>query len=166
MSVTSENGAPVGWRGDDRGFAWLNLVKVLLTLPGALESQLIRDADLTLLGYMILSRLAALPDATLRMSEVAQMANGSLPRTSHAVTRLEERGWVKRTLCTGKGRRFTTVTLTNAGRAHVEAAAPGHIANVHRLVVEPLGDDFRAICAAAERIVETLGLPVAGEPGL
>jgi DNA-binding MarR family transcriptional regulator len=159
VGVTSTSDGPVGWRGDDRGWAWLNLVKVLLTLPSALESQLIRDADLTLLGYMILSRLAALPDATLRMSEVAQMANGSLPRISHAVTRLEERGWVKRTVCTGEGRRFTTVTLTDAGRAHVEAAAPEHVADVRRLVVDPLGDDFKTVCAAAERIVEALGLP-------
>ncbi|MTD53081.1 MarR family winged helix-turn-helix transcriptional regulator [Amycolatopsis pithecellobii] len=157
--MTAKSSGPVGWRDDDRGWAWLNLVKVLLSLPGALESQLSRDADLTLLGYMILSRLAALPDATLRMSEVAQMANGSLPRISHAVTRLEERGWVKRTVHDGQGRRFTTVTLTDAGHAHVEATAPGHVANVHRLVVEPLGEDFEAVCAAAERIVEALGLP-------
>lgn len=70
---------------------------MLLTLPGALESQLLRDSDLTLFGYMILARLSFVPDATLRMSEIAEMANGSLSRTSHAVARLEKRGWVTRT---------------------------------------------------------------------
>jgi DNA-binding MarR family transcriptional regulator len=158
VRVGQKAGEPLGWPSD-MGKAWLNLVKVLLTLPGALESQLLRDADLTLLGYMILSRLAAAPEPTLRMSEIAQMANGSLPRTSHAVTRLEERGWVKRTVRSGTGRRYTVVTLTDTGRKQLESAAPGHIANVRRLVVEPLGEDFMTVGNAAVRIVQTLDLP-------
>ena len=152
---------PVRWLDDDERRAWVNLIKVLLTLPGALESQLLRDADLTLLGYMILARLSVVPEATLRMSEIAEMANGSLPRISHAVTRLEDRGWVKRTVCggVGVGRRFTVATLTDSGRARLEAAAPQHVAAVRRLVLEPLGEDFVPFGIAAERIVKVLGLP-------
>ncbi|RSM49048.1 MarR family transcriptional regulator [Amycolatopsis balhimycina DSM 5908] len=152
---------PVRWLDADQRRAWVNLVKVLLALPGALEGQLLRDADLTLLGYMILARLSAVPDETLRMSEIAEMANGSLPRISHAVARLEDRGWVTRTVCTGQGRRFTLATMTDAGRAHLEAAAPSHVATVRRLVVEPLGEDFVRLGDAVERIVEVLGLPTA-----
>ncbi|MFC3452712.1 MarR family winged helix-turn-helix transcriptional regulator [Amycolatopsis speibonae] len=148
------------WLDDDQRGAWINLVKVLLTLPGVLESQLLRDSDLTLLGYMILARLAVVPEESLRMSEIAEMANGSLPRISHAVARLEERGWVTRTVCTGQGRRFTVATLTEAGRAHLEASAPEHVTTVRRLIVDPLGDDFVPVGAAVERIVEVLGLPV------
>lgn len=147
------------WLGEDERHVWINLAKVLLTLPGALESQLLRDADLTLLGYMILARLSVVPQESLRMSEIAEMANGSLPRISHAVARLEDRGWVTRKVCTGQGRRFTIATLTDAGRAHLAAAAPAHVANVRRLVVDPLGDDFVRLGGAVERIVETLGLP-------
>ncbi|MBE8518890.1 MarR family transcriptional regulator [Amycolatopsis sp. H6(2020)] len=150
---------PARWLDDDERRAWINLAKVLLTLPGALESQLLRDADLTLLGYMILARLSAVPGESLRMSEIAEMANGSLPRISHAVARLEDRGWVTREVCTGQGRRFTTATLTAAGRAHLAASAPGHIATVRRLVTDPLGDDFVRLGDAVQRIVETLGLP-------
>ena len=150
---------PVRWLEDEQRPAWINLAKVLLTLPGALESQLLRDADLTLLGYMILARLSAVPDETLRMSEIAEMANGSLPRISHAVARLEDRGWVTRKVCTGQGRRFTIATLTDAGREHLAAASPAHVANVRRLVVDPLGDDFVRLGGAVERIVENLGLP-------
>ncbi|MDL5159265.1 MarR family winged helix-turn-helix transcriptional regulator [Actinomycetospora termitidis] len=149
----------VRWLDAGERSAWINVAKVLLTLPGALESQLLRDADLTLFGYMILARLSVVPEATLRMSEIAEMANGSLPRTSHAVTRLEDRGWVARTVCTGQGRRFTVATLTDAGRAHLEAAAPGHVAEVRRLVVDPLGADFLAVGGSIERVVEALGLP-------
>ncbi|MET8846883.1 MarR family transcriptional regulator [Amycolatopsis sp. NPDC004625] len=150
---------PVRWLGEDERRAWITLAKVLLTLPGALESQLLRDADLTLLGYMILARLSATPEETLRMSEIAEMANGSLPRISHAVARLEDRGWVTRRVCTGQGRRFTTATLTDAGRAHLAASAPAHVATVRRLVADPLGEDFVRLGDAVARIVENLGLP-------
>ena len=143
----------------DEARAWINTVKVLLNLPGALESQLMRDSDLTLLGYMILRRLSVVPDGRLRMSEIAEMANGSLPRTSHAVARLEDRGWVTRTVRTGEGRRHTVATLTDAGRAHVAAATPAHIETVRRLVVDPLGDDFLPTGEALLRVVEVLGLP-------
>ena len=152
---------PVRRLGEDERRAWINLVKMLLTLPGALESQLLRDADLTLLGYMILARLSVVPGESLRMSEIAEMANGSLPRISHAVARLEDRGWVTRKVCTGQGRRFTIATLTDAGRAHLTASAPAHLATVRRLVVEPLGEDFVRLGDAVVRIVENLGLPTA-----
>ncbi|MBB4683255.1 MarR family winged helix-turn-helix transcriptional regulator [Amycolatopsis jiangsuensis] len=149
------------WPDDAEHGAWINLVKVLLTLPGALESQLLKDADLTLLGYMILARLSVVPERTLRMSEIAAMANGSLPRISHAVKRLEDRGWVTRTVRTGQGRRFTVATLTDRGRHHLEAAAPDHVKTVRRLVVEPLGEDFLAVGTAIERVVEALGVSTA-----
>ncbi|MFR9728005.1 MarR family winged helix-turn-helix transcriptional regulator [Saccharopolyspora sp. MS10] len=157
MSEAEEE--PVRWLDDDERPAWINIVKVLLVLPGVLESRLLRDSDLTLLGYMILARLSMVPGGTLRMSEIAEMANGSLPRTSHAVARLEDRGWVERTVRTGAGRRHTTATITEAGRAHLAEAAPGHVADVRHFVTDPLGDDLAQVGAAARRIVEVLGLP-------
>ena len=68
---------------------WVNLAKVLLTLPGALESQLLRDSDLTLLGYMILARLSVVPrDRRLRAARLLLDAQrpppaaiGSFPMT-------------------------------------------------------------------------------------
>lgn len=144
---------------DEQRRAWVNLVKVLLTLPGTLESQLLKDADLTLLGYMILARLSAVPGSALRMSELAEMTNGSLPRLSHAVARMEDRGWVTRTVCAGTGRRFTLATLTDAGREHLNASTASHVATVRRLVVEPLGENFVSFGDMAARVVEALGLP-------
>ncbi|HEY4460051.1 MAG TPA: MarR family transcriptional regulator [Pseudonocardiaceae bacterium] len=140
---------------------WIAIVKVLLVLPGALEAQLLRDSDLTLLGYMILARLTDTPDETLRMSQIATMANGSLPRTSQAISRLEDRGWVRRTVISGQGqgRRFTVASLTEAGRAQLAQATPEHTALVRRLVIDPAGDQFSELGAVAQRIVEALGLP-------
>ncbi|MFI6318796.1 MarR family winged helix-turn-helix transcriptional regulator [Nonomuraea sp. NPDC050556] len=161
MSLAETGSSPTERTEEDQRQDWIALVKVLLVLPGALEAQLLRDSDLTLLGYMILARLDDTPDATLRMSQIATMANGSLPRTSQAISRLENRGWVRRTVISGRGqgRRFTTARLTEAGRAQLAAATPEHTALVRRLVIEPAGDQFSALGSVAQRIVEALGLP-------
>lgn len=161
MNVAETGGGPMEWIDEDHQQDWIAIVKVLLVLPGALEAQLLRDSDLTLLGYMILARLADTPGATLRMSQIATMANGSLPRTSQAISRLEDRGWVRRTVMSGRGqgRRFTVAALTEAGRAQLAQATPEHAALVRRLVIEPAGDQFGTMGSVARSIVEALGLP-------
>ncbi len=161
MNLADTHSGPTPRTEADRQRAWIAFVKVLLVLPGALEAQLLRDSDLTLLGYMILARLADTPEEALRMSQIATMANGSLPRTSQAVARLEDRGWVRRTVISGRGqgRRFTIASLTEAGRAQLARATPAHTALVRRLVIDPAGDQFSELGSIAQRIVEALGLP-------
>lgn len=162
MNLAETDSGPTKRIDEDHQQEWIAIVKVLLVLPGALEAQLLRDSDLTLLGYMILARLADTPDETLQMSQIATMANGSLPRTSQAISRLEDRGWVRRTVISGRGqgRRFTIASLTEAGRAQLAQATPEHTALVRRLVIEPAGGQFSALGSVAQRIVEALGLPV------
>ena len=77
------------------------------------------------------------PGRTLRMSALAAQAGGSLPRLSQVAARLEQRGWVRRTPDPADGR-YTLVTLTGQGQAKVTQAAPGHVQEVRRLVLDPL----------------------------
>jgi hypothetical protein len=84
------------WLTDDERDAWMPLIGVLIKLPAALDAQLQRDSGLSHFEYMVLSRLSEAPERTLRMSDLAVLANGSLSRLSHVVTRLERRGWVRR----------------------------------------------------------------------
>ena len=85
----------------------------------------------------MLALLSEAPGRTLRMSELATLAEGSLPRLSQVVARLEQRGWVRRTPDPADGR-YTLATLTDQGRAKVTEAAPGHVEEVRRLVFDPL----------------------------
>src|SRR5215471_3130492 len=80
---------------------------------------------------------AEAPGRTLRMSALATWAGSSLPRLSQVVTRLEQRGWVRRTPDPADGR-YTLATLTGHGQAKVTQAAPGHVQEVRRLVFDPL----------------------------
>jgi len=125
------------WLTEDERDAWIPLVGVLIKLPAALDAQLQRDAGLSHFEYMVLSQLSEAPERTLRMSDLAILANGSLSRLSHVVTRLERRGWVRREACPGDGR-YTNAVLTGEGWAKVVATAPGHVAAVRQLVVDAL----------------------------
>jgi len=125
------------WLTDGERDAWIRLVGVFIKLPAALDAQLQRDAGISHFEYMVLSRLSEASDQTLRMSDLAVLANGSLSRLSHVVTRLERRGWVRREACPGDGR-YTNAVLTGEGVAKVEATAPGHVAAVRDLVIDAL----------------------------
>jgi DNA-binding MarR family transcriptional regulator len=120
--------------------AWIRLVAVLELLPGVLDAQLRRDADVTEFEYYVLAMLSEAPDRTLRMTELARQTNATLPRLSHVVTRLESRGLVERFPCP-EDRRATNARLTKAGWAKVEEAAPGHVANVRHHVIDALSDE-------------------------
>jgi DNA-binding MarR family transcriptional regulator len=53
------------------------------------------------------------------------------------VSRLEDRGWVRREPCPENGR-YTNAVLTCAGWDKVVATAPGHVATVRHLVIDAL----------------------------
>jgi DNA-binding MarR family transcriptional regulator len=71
------------------------------------------------------------------MSELATVTLSSRSRLSHAVARLEERGWVVREDC-ATDRRGQNARLTEAGFAVLAAAAPGHVETVRGYVIDGL----------------------------
>lgn len=123
-------------RGDDLA-AWSALATVLEWLPTALDAQLQRDAALTHFEYGVLYALAEAPEGALRMSVLAGYANSTLSRLSRAATRLESKGWLRRTPDPADGR-YTLAVLTDAGGEKVREATPGHVETVHRLVLDRL----------------------------
>lgn len=128
---------PPRWLDDEEMASWLALAGVLVRLPAALDAQLQRDAGMTHFEYVVLARLSDAPERTLRMSELAGLANGSLSRLSHVVSRLEQRGWVRRAPDPDDGR-YTLAALTDDGWGKLVEAAPGHVAAVRRYVFDPM----------------------------
>jgi len=125
------------WLDADESQAWRALAKTLVRLPAALDAQLRRDAGIGHFEYDVLALLSETPGCTLRMSELATLVGGSLPRLSQVVARLEQRGWVRRAPDSADGR-YTLATLTDQGQAKVTEAAPSHVQEVRRLVFDPL----------------------------
>src|SRR5690606_27087016 len=99
--------------GDDLE-TWSALATVLEWLPAALDTQLMNDAQLTHFEYGIMYALATAEERTLRMSMLAGYANSSLSRLSRAVSRLERKGWVRRSPDPNDGR-STLAALTDEG---------------------------------------------------
>jgi DNA-binding MarR family transcriptional regulator len=125
------------WLDDEQLGAWVRLVAVLELLPGILDGQLRRDADLTHFDYYVLAVLSEAPDLTLRMTALARLTAATLPRLSHVVQRLEARGLVERFPCP-QDRRATNARLTDAGVEKVRVTAPGHVATVRDAVIDAL----------------------------
>lgn len=125
------------WLDEDELIAWVQLVAVVELLPGALDSQLRRDAQLSHFDYFVLAMLSEAPERTLRMTSLAQRTNATLPRLSHVVRRLEERGLVERFPCPEDGR-ATNARLTDVGWTKVVETAPGHVENVRQQVLDAL----------------------------
>ncbi|MCU7722477.1 MarR family winged helix-turn-helix transcriptional regulator [Actinoplanes sp. KI2] len=125
------------WLDEDQSRTWLALAALMMRLPAALDAQLQRDAGLSHFEYQVLAGLSMAPERTLRMSVLAGFVEGSLPRLSQVVSRLEKRGWVERTPDPADGR-YTLAILTDSGWDTVVATAPGHVAEVQRLIFDAL----------------------------
>jgi MarR family 2-MHQ and catechol resistance regulon transcriptional repressor len=79
--------------------------------------------------FEILIRLARSPHQRLRMSDLAAQVAMSPSGLTRAVDRLEAAGLVERALCP-TDRRGMLAVLTPAGLARVDAALPGHLADI------------------------------------
>ena len=145
------------WLDDAQQSAWRKLIEVVELLPGSLDSQLRRDADLSHFDYFTLAMLSEAPNRSLRMTALAELTNSTLPRLSHVASRLEERGYLERTPCP-EDRRATNATLTEAGWQKVVATAPGHVETVRQIVFSGLeGSDVADLDRIMARILERLG---------
>jgi DNA-binding MarR family transcriptional regulator len=88
------------------------------------------------------------------MSELAGLTTSSASRLSHAVARLEEKGWVRREKHP-TDRRGALAVLTDDGWAALVAAAPGHVAAVRAAVFDRLdAEQVRQLRAISERIAD------------
>ncbi|BCJ53487.1 MarR family transcriptional regulator [Actinoplanes sp. NBRC 14428] len=151
-----EPGEEPRWLDPDELQTWLAMAGVLGRLPGVLDSQLQREAGVTTFEYQVLAALSEAPGRTLRLSDLAARADGSLPRLSQVVSRLEKRGWVRRRPDPTDGR-YTLGILTDDGWEKVVATAPGHVEAVRRHVLDPLTKaQQRQLRASAQRILRAL----------
>src|ERR671927_470893 len=117
-----------------------------------LDREVTRATGIPHAYYEILVQLSETPGRRMRMSELADRCLSSRSRLSHAVSRLEERGWVRRQVCAEDGRGQLAV-LTDEGFAALEAAGPVHVESVRTHLFDQLSP---AQIAALRDIGETL----------
>ena len=105
-------------------------------LPAALDSQLQREAGMTHFEFIVMAALSRQPGRRLQLKDLALIANGSLSRLSHVISRLEGQGWVQRV--SGNKGRATNAELTDEGFRRLRGAGAIHFQEVRRLVFDVL----------------------------
>jgi DNA-binding MarR family transcriptional regulator len=144
------------WLSDAEQCAWRAYLEATQRLFEQLDRELQHEVGMPLAYYQILAMLSEARDHTLRMSDLAQLTWSSRSRVSHAVDRLEEKGWVERISCPSD-KRGAFAVLTAAGLRVLEAAAPSHVSSVRRLVFDQLSaDELAAFAAQSRKIAERL----------
>lgn len=131
---------------------WAPLTAVLELLPRQIDAQLQRDAALTHFDYVTLSMLALAEGRRMRMSALASGVNATLSRLSHAISRLEARGYVLREPAADDARAID-VLLTPEGHRTVIRATPDHVANVREFVLDALDAEQREQLSAITQAI-------------
>jgi DNA-binding MarR family transcriptional regulator len=131
------------WLNDDEMRAWLAYRRMRLLLSAEINRDLARDAGLSEADYDVLSNLTttdraagAAPDRR-RLTDLAAHMQWSKSRLSHHITRMEQRGLVRREEVDDDAR-GSFVVLTPQGRSTIEQAAPRHVASVRRHMIDRL----------------------------
>jgi DNA-binding MarR family transcriptional regulator len=129
--------AETRWLTDIEQRSWRLFIEGFRSLIDVLDRQLQADISTPHSYFEILIPLSEVDGRSMRMSQLAEETKSSRSRLSHAVARLEERGWVKRVDCP-TDRRGQLAELTDEGYAVVEGAAPGHVDTVRKYLIDLL----------------------------
>ena len=135
---------------------WRAMMRIVLSLPRRLDTDLVRSAGITANEYTTLMCLSEAPHRELRMADLANAAALSASRMTRLVDDLQDRGLVmKRT--SSVDARGTIAKLTPAGLAKLKKAWPAHLASVRNRVfdqVDPttLGKAAQALSKIAEQL--------------
>ncbi|MEV6430448.1 MarR family transcriptional regulator [Nocardia sp. NPDC051463] len=126
--------------------AWRAMVTVTTRLPSVLDGLLQREFGVTHFEYRVLALLSEESDHRMRMTELACAANASTSRLSHAVSKLERRGWAVRSAAVGP--RGVYAVITADGCRKVDQATPEYLNAVRSLVFDALDSDRKDQLAA------------------
>jgi len=114
---------------------WRALIRIVISLPRLLETDILRSTGLTSNEYITLMSLSEAPNRELRMADLAHAAALSPSRITRLVEDLQSRGFVAKRPSSSDGRGNVAI-LTTQGLAKLKSAYPEHLASVRRRVFD------------------------------
>ncbi|MBX3093023.1 MAG: MarR family transcriptional regulator [Cryobacterium sp.] len=160
------------WLNDNEQRAWRAYLVATEKLYQKIDRELQQNSGMPHAYYMILAMLSEAPGNGLKISELADVLTSSVSRLSHALTKLETLGWIRKD-ADPSDKRVSYACLTDEGLRVLVEAAPGHVRTVasnmfDRLTeqqVEQLYEISAAILSAVapEEIPELTLRPVKGD---
>lgn len=144
------------WLSADEQRVWRSFVGMQTKLQAQLSRQMQTDSALSMADFEVLVALSDRSDARVRPFELVRELQWEKSRLSHHLTRMAARGLVARESCSDDGR-GAFVVMTDAGRAAIEQAAPGHVDEVRRVVFDPLTPaQLAALASISDTVVAQL----------
>jgi DNA-binding MarR family transcriptional regulator len=145
------------WLSDEEQRAWRAYRRMVLLVDAEVARELTRDSGLSMPDYQVLSALSEAADLRCRLSELATNMQWSASRLSHHVSRMEQRGLVRRADCASDAR-GAFVVVTEQGLDAIRRAAPDHVASVRRHLIDLLTpEQVAALSEIGETVISHFG---------
>ncbi|MFI6761499.1 MarR family winged helix-turn-helix transcriptional regulator [Micromonospora sp. NPDC050417] len=125
------------WLDEREQRAWRSFITMQMELHNRLGRQLLADAGLSETDYAVLVHLSEAPEGRLRIFQLRGHLEWEKTRLTHHLGRMARRGLVEREPCLTDPR-GAFIRITEAGREAIISAAPKHVANVRRWVIDVL----------------------------
>jgi DNA-binding MarR family transcriptional regulator len=144
------------WLDEREARAWRGYTRMRVQLDARLARELARHSGLSDPDYSVLVNLSEAPQGRLRAFELGRALQWEKSRLSHHLKRMGKRGLVAREDCESDAR-GSFVVITPEGRAAIEAAAPAHVEDVRRHLIDVLDDhQLDALAGIAETVLANL----------
>ncbi|MFJ9711964.1 MarR family winged helix-turn-helix transcriptional regulator [Streptomyces sp. NPDC101234] len=135
---------------------WDTWMRAQRLLTRELERGLQRDCGISKAEFSVLVTLWRASGRELRVGELSESLDWDKSRVSHQLTRMENRGFVKRTRYGADGRR-AGIGLTPDGRRATQNAILVHADNIRRHFLGPLTPEQTAVIRAwSEQVVDRI----------
>ncbi len=158
MSTTGYDAvvADVRWLTEAEDRSWRGYRRMRLLLDAQIARDLARDSGLSEPDYDVLSTVSETEGRRWRLNELAAHMLWSKSRLSHHITRMEQRGLVRREECEDDAR-GAVIVLTDEGLRAIQAAAPDHVASVREHLIDLLSDrQIAALAGIADTVLRHL----------
>ncbi|MDX3248961.1 MarR family winged helix-turn-helix transcriptional regulator [Streptomyces sp. ME18-1-4] len=135
---------------------WDTWMRAQRLLTRELERGLQRDCDISKAEFSVLVTLWQAAGREMRVGELSESLDWDKSRVSHQLTRMEKRGFVKRTQYGADGRR-AGIGLTAEGRRAAQSAILVHGGNIRRHFLDSLTPEQASVIRAwSEQAVDRL----------
>ncbi len=120
--------------------AWRGFARMQAQLLARLNRELLRNSGISASDYAVLVCLSEAPQGRMRPFELGAELRWEKSRLSHHIARMERRGLIERRECDTDARGLVVV-ITDQGRGAIEDAAPSHVADVRRNIIDLLSPE-------------------------
>lgn len=145
------------WLTESEQDAWYAWRRMFPLVNAEIARDLQQDSGLSEADYDVLSVLGSTDGHRMRVTALAALMSWSRSRLSHQLTRMEQRGLVRREEVATDGR-GAEVVLTADGVSAITGAAPHHVESVRRHLIGVLTpDQLRTLAEIGETLRHAFG---------